>query len=240
MRPRETARVDLGEVLRRARDEAGLSQAEAARKAGVSSQTLCRWERGTRPIRADDADRLLATYGRDVRFTLVLRHADLDERLRELAAQTRSKRLASIRGLLGTPALDELQATGAVVFGGAWAAAALGLPALNNVGELVVDDDPTGVRAVGAVLDTWFTAMRTKHYLTSVGWDEDVFRRNPEAVWTAPLLGNFSVRTLPVPPPERRLVDEGVAWRVLDPRKLVPAYVDAAAVARWEELGAAT
>jgi transcriptional regulator with XRE-family HTH domain len=125
--------VDLGNILRSARDQAGLTQEAVARQVGVTRHALSRWETGERPVRSDDADRVLAACGRDVRFQLVTRHADVDDELERLAAVSVSDRLRRLR-VLSVDILHALQATDAVVFSGAWAAVALGLPSLNDVG----------------------------------------------------------------------------------------------------------
>lgn len=52
--------MDLAALLLAARHESGLAQVELARRAGVTRQALSRWENGTRPVRSDDADRVLA------------------------------------------------------------------------------------------------------------------------------------------------------------------------------------
>ncbi|MDT7571092.1 MAG: HTH-type transcriptional regulator / antitoxin HipB, partial [Actinomycetota bacterium] len=88
--------MDLGDVLRAARREAGLTQEQLARDAGVSRHTLSRWESGARPVRADDADRILAACGRDVRFRIVDRHLDVDEALDRLAALPMAARLQTL------------------------------------------------------------------------------------------------------------------------------------------------
>jgi transcriptional regulator with XRE-family HTH domain len=132
--------VDLGEVLRRAREQAGLTQAAVAREIGVTRFALSRWETGERPVRSDDADRVLAACGRDVRCRLVTRHADVDEELERLAALSFPDRIRRLR-VLSPDILHGLQATDAVLFTGAWAAAALGLPALHDVGGMLVSAD---------------------------------------------------------------------------------------------------
>lgn len=52
----------LGERLKEAREAAGLTQAEAAQRAGVHEVSLSRWERGVRRLGAAEAQRLAAIY----------------------------------------------------------------------------------------------------------------------------------------------------------------------------------
>lgn len=49
-------------MLARLREEAGLTQDEAARRLGVHSQTISRWERGERRIKAVDLSRAVELY----------------------------------------------------------------------------------------------------------------------------------------------------------------------------------
>src|SRR3954465_12306073 len=110
--------MDLGAILRKAREDAGLSLTAAASAAGVTRQALSRWELGDRPVRSDDADRVLAACGHDVRFQLVNRHADVDEELERLASRPVSDRIRDIRGMLSPDVLHALQATDEVLFTG--------------------------------------------------------------------------------------------------------------------------
>ena len=68
----------LGDSLRLARDEAGLSQEAVAEKVGVSWMTVHRWEHGQRTISAEKLNRLGEIYGKNVRWFLTLEEGDLE------------------------------------------------------------------------------------------------------------------------------------------------------------------
>ena len=224
--------MDIGGLLRAAREEAGLTQVQVARRAGTTANALSRWECGTRPVRSDDADRVLDACGRDVRFSLVLRHTDVDELLRELAGVPVLDRVARLPGMLGLSLLQELQATAHVRFGGAWAAAALGLPALQRVGGLVVSADTDGHAAVAALLRPWYPLQVEGRQTYGVSWDDQVFVRNPHALWSMPRLGTFTIDVADEGA-ERRVRAGEQVWRVVDPVQLVPDHVDATVLERW-------
>jgi hypothetical protein len=123
-------------------------------------------------VRADDADRVLAACDRDVRFTLVQRHTDTDELLRQLASTPVLDRMTAVPGLLMLSVLQQLQATGVVRFAGAWAAAALGLPALRPVGGLALSPRPADQAAVAAVLRPWSPVQLVDGRAWAVSWDD--------------------------------------------------------------------
>jgi transcriptional regulator with XRE-family HTH domain len=227
--------MDLGAVLRAARIESGLGQAEVARRAGVTKQSLCRWETGGRPVRSDDADRVLAACGRDVRFQLVHRLADIDDELARLAGLTLGERLLDT-GLVGSFVLHEIQATGVAIFTGAWAAVALGLPPLRDVGGILVGEDRSAQARLAAVLGMWSPMLLEDGMTWGACWNDEVFQRNPSARWTTPLLGTFLTEVTSSPVDERRLSTDNGPWRVIHPAALVPDDVDRTAFERWAEL----
>ena len=55
--------MPFGEALKRAREAAGLSQSELARKAGVSLRTIQGWEQGRRSPVSPDFFRLASALG---------------------------------------------------------------------------------------------------------------------------------------------------------------------------------
>jgi transcriptional regulator with XRE-family HTH domain len=233
---RQARDMDLGDVLRTAREAAGLSQREVGDRVGVPQSTVSRWEIGRRPVRSDQADSVLAACGQDVRFSLVKRHTDLDELLHRLSALGLEARLRQVRGLLATTKLDELQRTGGVVFGGAWAAAVLGMPALSGVGALLVSPDAGEQAAVAAVLDRCRPMRLAPGGPWAVVCDARVFERNPDALLTTSLLGEFEVRVVDALAPEVRVHIDGHSWRLVEPACLVPAYVDQLVLDRWTAL----
>jgi transcriptional regulator with XRE-family HTH domain len=227
--------VDLGALLRAARDEAGLTQVEVARRAGVTANALSRWESGARPVRSDDADRVLAACGRDVRFSLVLRHADTDGLLERMATVPVLERYSQF-DLVLPHLLVELQATGAVRFSRGWAAAALGLPALRRCGGFELSSDPADQAAVAGVLRPWHPDILDGGRRWEAHWDEAVFQRDPSATWSATVLGSFHVEVVDLVGPEHRVQVGDQAWRVVEPTRLVPDDVDETTLDRWRRL----
>ncbi len=57
--------VSIGNNLRQARQEAGLTQREAARKIGVSTLTIIHWEQGKHSPMPENAMKIAKTYGLD-------------------------------------------------------------------------------------------------------------------------------------------------------------------------------
>jgi transcriptional regulator with XRE-family HTH domain len=229
--------VDLGDVLRQAREQAGLTQATVARKIGVTRFALSRWETGDRPVRSDDADRVLAACGRDVRFQLVTRHADLDEMLAHLASLSCADRIRTLR-VLQPHILHQLQATDAVLFTGAWAAAALGMPRLHDVGGMLVSPDPAGQAKVAAVLKPWSPLSLAEGGPWSITWNDDAFVRNPSLRLHTALLGEFTTVVTDPMPLELRVITDNVPWRIVDPSLLAPDHVDDTTLERWRLRGA--
>ena len=90
MAPEELSSRDVGERLRVARDDAGLTQAEVATKIEIARTTLLAIEKGQRRIRLQELQRLCRLYGTSV--NAVLRHeavyVDLVPRFRRLGANT--------------------------------------------------------------------------------------------------------------------------------------------------------
>lgn len=227
--------MDLGALLRQTRERAGLTQHAVAAAVGVTPFALSRWETGARPVRADLADRVLAACDADVRFTLVPRQADLDAALSALAGLTVQERVRTLRELLSVERLDELQATGAVIFCGAWAALAHGLPPLQPTGGLLVTADPVGQARASAVLRQMQPLRIASGGPWSVTWDDAVFERNPAMTLYTLMLGTFTSQVVTAPTPELRLETDAGPWRVVLPESLVPDVVDAETVGRWRE-----
>jgi transcriptional regulator with XRE-family HTH domain len=227
--------MNLGALLRTARVDSGLSQIELARRVGVSRQALSRWESGSRPVRSDDADRVLAACGRDVRFSIVHRHADTDELLHELAAAPVLDRYSQF-GVVLTQLLEDLQSTGVVRFSRGWAAAAVGLPALRRCGGIELPGDPSAQAKAAAVLAPWAPSVWEDGEWWGAGWDDQVFERNPAATWSSPVLGDFFVEAVDQDGPEHRVQVGEQSWRVVDPGRLVPDDVDAATLDQWRRL----
>jgi transcriptional regulator with XRE-family HTH domain len=80
------AAMDVGKLLRQARDTAGVSQTALAEAAGSSRSAVCAYEGGSKSPSVRTLDRLLAAAGLQARVTLEPLLADLDERVDALMA----------------------------------------------------------------------------------------------------------------------------------------------------------
>jgi predicted transcriptional regulator len=103
--------MSVAEAVRTARRQAGLSQRELARRAGVPQSTVGRLESGTFRARADTVDKLLAAMqcevvaqhrpGRGVDRTIIRRMLALSPRDRILYAVSSGKAIAALRDRAG-------------------------------------------------------------------------------------------------------------------------------------------
>jgi len=225
--------MELGAVLREARDAKDLTQRQVARRTGFTVQAISRWERGDRPVRSDIADRILAACGSDVRMTLVDRHEDVDALLTKLVAQSVPDRMNQIRRLLTLEPLHQLQQSGGVVFTGAWAAAALGLPPLHEVGGMLVT---SSYATVAEILRPQSPVRIAKDGPWGTTWDAEVLTRNPHAAWQSLLIGDFTIDVVDAGGVELQVATPQGPWRLVEPGRLVPQHVDAAVLARWRVL----
>jgi hypothetical protein len=178
---------------------------------------------------------VLAACGRDIRWVLVPRHEDSDAEIYRLGSMPLERRLGEIEGLVAARYLTELQATGGVTFGGAWAAAVLGLPRLTEVGHMLCDADPEALAAIAAVLARCHPLRIAPGGPFGVTWNADVLNRYPEAEWDSYLIGRFTTQRRPAGAvaPELRVASDRGAWRTVPVEALVPAVVDAEVLARW-------
>lgn len=88
--PDQMSHVEIGERLRKARDEAKLTQADAAAAAGMARTTLVAIEQGQRRIRMDELQCLAKLYGTSANALLRRQsvHVDLAPRFRKLSASS--------------------------------------------------------------------------------------------------------------------------------------------------------
>ncbi len=70
--------MDVGALLRQAREQAVHTQRQLAAQLGVPPSTLSRYESGAGQPSLRMLDRILAGCGKQLHATLVQRHADLD------------------------------------------------------------------------------------------------------------------------------------------------------------------
>jgi transcriptional regulator with XRE-family HTH domain len=188
--------VDWGPLLKKARWEAGLSQRQLARAAGVPSSTICRYETGAMLPSLRMLDRVLAACGKDMEATLVQRHADVDAELDRLAAMPLDDRLRSIE-LLTPWFVTELGALGSVLIGGAWAAAIHGIPREHSRGRLWVAGDESALTALAKLLTSHFATILEDGRFCALHASRGTFARNPTATWRINLIGRFETYVVP-------------------------------------------
>jgi len=187
--------MDVTGLLRRARQEAMLTQRQLAAQLGIAASTVSRYESGAAQPSLPMLDRMLAACGKQVEATLVHRHADLDADLDRLAARGHSRRLSEIGMLTGWFVSQLPEGT---VVGGAWAAALHALPHGHRHGVLWVPGDDASIAALAGLLRqhmAWFYEPGGEPCAPVVRPDRIV--QNPVAEWRVQVAGRF--RTVLVP-----------------------------------------
>lgn len=91
-----------GDVIRRARKRAGVSQAELARRLGTKQPVVARWESGTRAPTLETVARAVDACGLALDVAVVERDAGEDALLREWQRLTPAERVERNRRLLET------------------------------------------------------------------------------------------------------------------------------------------
>jgi transcriptional regulator with XRE-family HTH domain len=93
-------RGELGGVIRRARQQAGLSQAELAARVGTAQSAVSRWERGHDEPRLSTLSAILAACGLALRLRV---DVDVDRaQIRQQLAMSPRERLRSVVNLSRT------------------------------------------------------------------------------------------------------------------------------------------
>jgi transcriptional regulator with XRE-family HTH domain len=87
-------RREVGQLVQRERESAGLSPAELAARAGLSASTLGRIERGTLAASVDTVDKIFCALGLRLRLSTESVADDLDAQLDRLAMMPLAARLA--------------------------------------------------------------------------------------------------------------------------------------------------
>lgn len=214
--------MDVGKVLRQARDEAGLSQRELAQRAGLTASTVSRYESGAQLPSVALLDRLLAGCGRDLEVRLVERHHDLHAEFARRAGMPWDERVSTRefmrRWFLGRLVRGRVD----VLVGGAWAAELHGIPAEPADGRLLVA--PAAVPELTAVFSTGLVPWReVEGSFASLPVRPEVFVEHPVARWAYPDVGTF-VTEVRAPdddwPPEVRLPTDDGPLRVVAPLAL--------------------
>jgi transcriptional regulator with XRE-family HTH domain len=187
--------MDVTGLLRRARQEAMLTQRQLAAQVGIASSTVSRYESGAAQPSLPMLDRMLAACGKQVEATLVHRHGDLDVDLDQLAAWGHEQRLSRIALLTGR-FVSQLPV--GTVIGGAWAAALHALPHEHRHGTLWVPGDEVSSAALAGLLAqhmAWFYEPGGDPCSPIIRPDRLV--QNPVAEWKVSVAGRF--RTVLVP-----------------------------------------
>lgn len=182
--------MDVGALLKQARWSTELTQRQLARRIGVPSSTLSRYESGAALPSLPMLDRILAGCGKELRATLVRRHADVDAELDRLAAQPIYARLQDIE-LLTPSFVDRLGGLGCVLTGGAWAAAIHAIPREHARGRLWLAGDEASVAAVAALFHRHFATILEEGTFCGLEVRPGTFARNPTARWRVNLVGVF-------------------------------------------------
>ena len=90
--------MDIGREIRRAREEAGLTQAELAERAGTSQAALSAYENGRKQPSVETLSRILAAAGAGLRIESPLeRRARTFSRVLDLARALPTRHPASLR-----------------------------------------------------------------------------------------------------------------------------------------------
>lgn len=91
----------VGELIRRARADAGLTQAALAERIGTKQPVVSRWERAREEPRVSTLVRVMRACGLSLTFTV--EHDDVDRaQIRQQLAMTPEERLASVVNLSRT------------------------------------------------------------------------------------------------------------------------------------------
>lgn len=209
--------MDVGALLRQAREEAFLTQRRLAAQLGVPPSTLSRYESGRAAPSLGMLDRILAGCGKQLEATLVQRHADLDAELDRLAALSHQDRLGTVDLLTA----DFLRQLGdAVLIGGAWAAALHGLPHEHDEGRLWIPQDAAFLTELAGLLHRRMAWLYVDGEPCSPVIRPETFARHPTARWKLTLVGYLDTVLVPAGGtwPEEIRLD-----RDLGPLRVVPA-----------------
>ncbi len=168
--------MDIAAALREARDQAGLSQAQLAERAGTSQSSVACYEGGHRVPSWRALDRLLAACGLAARLRLQPRYFEIDRELDAMLAKTPADRLWRWTSILECIATRHSP----VVLIGAAALAAHGVPVPVNAVELAVGSEPAEIAGAVALL----AALHARYYPTS--YDDPVPSRPAVETVTVP------------------------------------------------------
>jgi transcriptional regulator with XRE-family HTH domain len=196
------ADVDVGPVMREAREARDWTQRQLARRVGVTASAISRYETGAQQPSLRLLERVLTACGRDLRLTLVDRHDDLQSTLTALAQAPYADRLPR-EGLSLAFFLDRTSLLGdALHVGGRWAAALHGLPTEPGDAVLTATDADADVEALAALLLRHYAQIEEEGRFFGLEVRPSTLLRHPRARWYVPDVG--TVRTVLVPASEGR------------------------------------
>lgn len=225
--------MNIGAALRDARDLAGLSQAEVARRAGTSQSAIAKYEGGRAVPSWRMLDRLLDACGYSARLRLQPRHFEIDRELESLLTTPPGERLRE-----RSSAVETIAALGSpVVIVGAAALVAHGVPVAVEALDLAVGTTEAEVEGAVRLLERIYA-----HYVPT-GYDDPLPSRpvaetvtlpgrrrlrtplEPVVLWPGHLAAVMD-RAVGVP------IDEGMVW-VAALSDIVPPAEDADLVRRY-------
>jgi len=226
-------RRDAGQLLRRRRQAAGITQEQLAARAHVSQPLISKIERGLyRATTLDHLEALFAVLGLELRVRAQTAHADLDREISKLARLSISDRLFQSCAL---DALRSLEQWGPVPFviEGALAAVLQGAPIPIDEPDVAVarddlEDFEQWLARSGAM--PWSDEWQDFRYLIIDLQSADELR------WRTGL-DTFRTRFVDAPPTSIEVTHEGETYRVrpLAEVEVVDAHA-AELMARWREL----
>lgn len=152
--------MDIGVALQEARDRAGLSSAELAKRAGTSQPAVAKYERGRAVPSWRMLDRLLETCGYSARLRLQPRHFEIDRELDSLLGIPPGERLRRRSGVVDTIAV----LASPVVVVGAAALLAHGVPVAVEALDLAVGTTAAEVEGAVTLLERVFARYTPAYY----------------------------------------------------------------------------
>jgi transcriptional regulator with XRE-family HTH domain len=231
-------RRDVGEVLRKRRLAAGMTQDRLAAQARITQAMVSRVERGLYPASLDLIERLFGALALELRVEARAAHTDLDRAIAELAEMSIAERLNEGRGMDAMGVLWTMRRWGPVPFvvEGALAAAMQGAP-------IPIDDaDVAVIRKDHDAFERWLGWTAAKPWSEErqeFTFDRPDLRRCHSVRWQI-AHGVVRTRFVDAPPTSIEITHDGETYAVrpLAEVEMVDPHA-ADLMARWRELVAA-
>jgi transcriptional regulator with XRE-family HTH domain len=165
-------RMDPGALIRQARQAAGLTQRELARRAGVTRTALSHYERRRRIPTIAMLEAVLAGAGQQVRAELEQLDSDVERAIAAVSEQP----MADRDGVFGWGQINRIAEVAHRVEGLA-AASVLGAPVPVRTFELALSDEDSTFQWLSEEMMTWIARIRVP------AWDYfEVVQRPPESL----------------------------------------------------------